>query len=685
MSRIDGHTLAWDAHPLEAQACLTIHESVVRDEVARRGGQLLSAAGDRVAAVFGRVDDAVMAAVAAQCSLTTTVWPGELPVAVGMGLHTGDASDHQGTYHVAAFALASSLADLAHGGQILGSSATADLAPASVEVVPVGRHRVPGLSERVRISQLAGEGLPRHFPPPSARSAGNLPWDPSSFVGRRQELADLRAALSSASLVTILGVGGIGKTRLAVEAGHLHDARDGTTLVELGRLDAPDQVDEFVASALGISAHVGSASRAAVLAWLADRETLLILDNCEHLLGAVADLVDAIAAEASATTVLATSREPLATRGERLFPLGALSLPGEGEQSDAVTLFLDRASPAAPNDEGALAAVEEICRRLDGIPLAIELAAARMTTMSAQDIADHLGERFRLLTGGRRTAVARHQTLQAAIEWSHRLLDPEEQRLLARLSVFSGPFSLRDAVAMEGESADEIDVLDRLASLVNRSLVVHSNDLMPYRLLETIRAFGRMNLDAEGQSEALRWRHARHFHARAETLHSAVLTAEAPAANRLVRSQGVDYLAAVRWAHDCGDLALASDLLTSIVELTSDAYGWREPGLLAEQLVASYPAPRPGAAVIYAHASWSANFSQGRADLGVAFATTAIELDPDDWSAHTLLGFARVLSGDPAGALRRRGACSEPGNGRPRPRLVPNARLLLLVLRHARP
>ena len=268
-----------------------------------------------------------------------------------------------------------------------------------------------------------------------------------------------------------------------------------------------------------------------------------------------------------------------------------------------------------------------------------------MTTMSAQDIADHLGERFRLLTGGRRTAVARHQTLQAAIEWSHRLLDPEEQQLLAHLSVFSAPSTSAMPWRWRARAPTSSTCSTASASLVNRSLVVHSNDLMPYRLLETIRAFGRMNLDAEGQSEALRWRHARHFHARAEALHSAVLTAEAPAANRLVRSQGVDYLAAVRWAHEAATWPPRGAPLLD-VRAASYCYGWREPGLLAEQLVASHPRLRPGAAYVR-HASWSANLSQGRPDLGAAFATTALELEPKTGSPTTLLGFAMVLSGDP--------------------------------------
>ena len=448
LSRIDAQTLAWDAHPFESRACSAIHESVVRDEVTRGGGQLLSASGDRVAAVFSRVDDAVLTAIAAQRALTTTAWPGALSIAVGMGLHTGDASDEQGVYHVGAFDLASRLADLAHGGQVLGSAATAELAPASVEIVSVGRHRVSGQSQRVRISQLAGEGLPRHFPPPSTRSAGNLPWDPSSFVGRRRELADLRAALISSSLVTIIGVGGIGKTRLALEAGRSHEARDGTWLVELGLVTSSDQVDDAVASSLGLST-LGPSSREVVLAWLADREVLLILDNCEHVLDAVATLAEAITSSATDTTVLTTSREPIGARGERLFPIGALSLPGPGvDQAESVALFVDRAGVEPSRVEDDVEAVDEICRRLDGIPLAIELAAARMRTMSARDIADHLDDRFRLLTGGFRRAVARHQTLQAALDWSYRLLDvgrPAAARRAGRVrGVVHGPRCRRD-------------------------------------------------------------------------------------------------------------------------------------------------------------------------------------------------------------------------------------------------
>ena len=382
----------------------------------------------------------------------------------------------------------------------------------------------------------------------------------------------------SSSLVTIIGVGGMGKTRLALEAGRSHEARDGTWLVELGLVTSRDQVDAAVASSLGLGTF--GPSRDAVLAWLAEREVLLVLDNCEHVLDAVATVADAITSSATDTTVLTTSREPIGARGERLFPIGALSLPGPGvDQAESVALFVDRAGVGPSCIADDMDAVEEICRRLDGIPLAIELAAARMRTMSARDIAGHLDDRFRLLTGGFRQAVARHQTLQAALDWSYRLLDAADQRLLAELAVFEGPFTVHDAVGITSGDPDEVDVLNRLSSLVDRSLVVHSHEPEPYRLLETIRAYGRLRLAADGASDVARARHARHFRDRSRALWPTAWTADGSVARRQIFVQAGEYCTAARWARDTGDLDLVAELVPAISDLTIDSEGWprREP------------------------------------------------------------------------------------------------------------
>jgi predicted ATPase/DNA-binding SARP family transcriptional activator len=483
------------------------------------------------------------------------------------------------------------------------------------------------------------------------RSLTNLPRDPSSFVGRHQQLAELRDALTHTPLVTIIGVGGIGKTRLALELGRTHDARDGTWLVELGLVATADQVDDAVAASLRI-ATVGRSAREATLAWAADREALLIVDNCEHVLEAVAELLDAITSTAANMSVLATSREPIGARGEHLLPLGALSLPGpDVEQAESVELFVDRAEAVHGSAPADMQAIEEICRRLDGIPLAIELAAARTRTMSAHDIADHLDERFRLLTGGRRRTVARHQTLRAAIDWSYRLLDLDEQVLLTDLSVLEGPFTLQDAVGIGPAGDDEVDVLNRLSSLVDRSLVVHSSAAVPYRLLETIRAYGRLHLDASGRLDATRARHAGHFRDKALALWPAAWTAEEPAARRVVVDQGADFTAAARWACEAGELELVALLVPAIYDLTNDIGGW--PGatrLLHDLVTGPFPA-RTSWAGVYAAAAVDTIFMLGQLDRGEGLAKAAIDLDPQFGYAYTALGFARVLQGDVAGAL----------------------------------
>ena len=462
--------------PSRAQACLTIHEAVLRDEVGRRGGNFLSAAGDACAplSASSRTREA---AVAAQRSLTPPGGPAGCPLLSPWGCTLG----------MPATTRAPTTSRPSHGIQARRSR------PRRPDP-RVLRHSRPGPTIG-GVGPSGGTGCrdsPTACTSPSSRPRDSLVTSPRQCpLGRQPALepvivrrAPPRAGRSPHLLEQLLAgdhhrVGGIGKTRLALEAGHLHEADDGTRLVELGRLDAPDQVDEFVASALGISVRVGSAGgRPSSPGWptadAADPRRL------RAPAGSRCRLVEAIAAEASATTVLATSREPL-TRGERLFPLGALSLPGEGEHAKPSRSSSTAPARAAPDDESP-------SRRWRRSAAARRHPPGHRAGRGTDDDdvgAGHrrpLGERFRLLTGGRRTAMARHQTLRPRSS-GRPPPGSQEQRLFDRLSVFAGPFNLRDAVAMEGEGADELDVLDRLSSLVNRSLVVHGNDLMPYRLL----------------------------------------------------------------------------------------------------------------------------------------------------------------------------------------------------------
>ena len=357
--------------------------------------------------------------------------------------------------------------------------------------------------------QVCHEDLERDFAPLRSLDAfpSNLPLQTTGFVGRERELSDVASALDEARVVTLTGVGGVGKTRLAtqVAADVLPRYRDGAWLCELASVGEPEAIVEALATTLGVQPRMGQTLDEALLDFLRSKELLLVLDNCEHLLDSVARLVDRVVHTAARVTVLATSREGLAVSGERMVALPSLGIEGE-----AVSLFVERAADARAGftltPENA-AAVAQICARLDGIPLAIELAAARVQAMTPAEIAARLDDQFRLLSSGRRTAVERHQTLRRAIDWSYDLLGDDERTVLQRLSVFAGGCTLDAAEAVAaGDDVDALDVLDHLATLVRRSLVVADQvgEETRYRLLETIRQYAQDRLEDVGRDRRSR-------------------------------------------------------------------------------------------------------------------------------------------------------------------------------------
>ena len=367
-----------------------------------------------------------------------------------MGLHTGEAVERGGDYFGPTVNRTARLMAVAHGGQVLLSGATRQLV-SDVDLVDLGEHRLRDLSRPERLFQLAAPGLWTEFPALRSLDAfsGNLPLQLTSFVGRNEELAGLTAAVSDPRLVTIIGVGGVGKTRVAVQVGAelINGYRDGVWICELATANESESVDQVVAGSLGVTPQPGVSLVQCTVEFLRNKEMLLLLDNCEHVLDAAGGLAEAILRACSAVRVVATSREPLAIDGERIFPLRSLSVVRSSDDprslmaSDAVRLFEDRARAARPGfvvDEANIDAVAEICRRLDGIPLAIELAAARVVAMSPRELAALLDERFRLLTGGRRGSLERHQTFRATVEWSYSLLNETERAVFDRLAVCRG-------------------------------------------------------------------------------------------------------------------------------------------------------------------------------------------------------------------------------------------------------
>ncbi len=514
---------------------LGVHQDVIRGAIAAHAGHEIDTQGDAFFVAFGRPHEAVDAAVEAQRALAAHPWPEGAELKVRMAIHTAEATTTSHGYVGVGVHRAARICAVGHGGQVLVSQATHDLlldegataGGTAATLLDLGTHRLKDFQEPQRLFQLTAPGLATEFPPVrSATSPTNLPAEVTSFVGREREAAEIRALLGRHRLVTLVGVGGTGKTRLLLHvAGEVAGTHaDGEWLVELAPLREPGLVVDEVVRALGVQVGPGQTSIGALIDFLRDKELLLLLDNCEHLIEAAAALAEQLLGSCRSILIMATSREALGIAGEATYPVPSLAVPALAEDieveqigsTEAVALFVERAMTTLPSfrlDASNAAAVVEICRRLDGIPLALELAAARVNVLSPAEIAKGLGDRFRLLTGGRRTAVPRQQTLQALIDWSWDLLHEDDRRLLGRLSVFSGGWTLEAAAAVTGgDDPNTLGTLDGLGRLVDRSLVVVAHDgETRYRMLETIRQYANERLVASGEAAALRTRHLRWY------------------------------------------------------------------------------------------------------------------------------------------------------------------------------
>jgi predicted ATPase/class 3 adenylate cyclase len=534
---IQGSTRLWETEAEPMTAALRRHDQLLRAAIEDAGGYVFKTVGDAFCAAFWTPHAAVGAALTAQRALAGEAWPTSRPILARMGLHTGACEERDRDYFGPVVNRAARLEAAAHGGQVLVSGATAELLagslPDGVGLADLGPHRLKDLGRPEQVYQLTAKSLQASFPPLASLDnpelPNNLPTLVSAFIGRETELAEVRELISSARLVTLTGAGGSGKTRLALQASAelIGKIPDGVWLTELAPLTDGDQIPVAVATALGIADHSGPTLAATVTNALADQDTLIVLDNCEHVIDPAAKFCDEVIRHCPKVRFLATSREPLGIDGERVYRVPSLSLPdadadtAEGiAQSDALRLFAERARALQPDfrlDQQSAPLAATICRRLDGIPLALELAAARLSSMSLAQIAARLDQRFRLLTGGSRNAMPRQQTLQATVDWSFGLLTAAERGTLARLSVFAGGFDLEAAEAVcVSETVDALDVLDLLGSLVAKSLVIadHSRQTVRYRMLETIRQYSAQELlRAEGDQEVLsiRDRHAAYY------------------------------------------------------------------------------------------------------------------------------------------------------------------------------
>ncbi len=498
---IEGSTERWQ-HDESMSGALAAHDRTIRAAVERHGGIVFKHTGDGMCSVFVSAPSAVAAAVEAQAGL-------ELPVR--MGLHTGEAESRDGDYFGPTLNRAARVMDAGHGGQVLVSSATVGLVR-DLELVDLGEHRLKGLETVEQILQVGAGEFPvlRTLRP----VVGNLPVELSTFVGRMDELKSLVEELEAHRLVTLIGVGGTGKTRLSIEAaGTVAESfPDGCWMVELAVVAVAEAVPFAFCSGLGITAPSDGDVIGHLIARLRDKRLLIVLDNCEHLLAASADAVEHIIASCPGVVVLVTSREPLMIRGERLVPVPSL-LPEEAER-----LFLERARDEAPDlviDDEQARAVAELCERLDGLPLALELAASRVRAFTPIELVTNLEERFRMLVGGRRSRMERHQTMRGTLDWSYELCSEVEQIVFDRLSVFPAGFDLSAARAVAGgDGVSEFDVVDVVPQLVDRSLLqrsVASDGTTRYRMLETMRAYGREHLQHQGASDTTRANHASHI------------------------------------------------------------------------------------------------------------------------------------------------------------------------------
>ncbi|HWF41386.1 MAG TPA: adenylate/guanylate cyclase domain-containing protein, partial [Acidothermaceae bacterium] len=524
LTDVEGSTRLWETRPEEMTAAFhALDRTLARVVDAHHGVRPIEQGeGDSFVIAFGRASDAAACALELQRASLG-------PIHLRIGLHTGEVQlRDESNYIGPTINRTARLRDLAHGGQTVLSNTTSDLVadrlPDDAWLADLGSHPVRDLPRPEHVTQLCHPEIRNEFPPlrtsKTARSH-NLPAQLTSFVGRQSAMDEIRRSLHDNRLVTLTGAGGAGKTRLAIEvAGHLTSEFDhGVCFVELAPISDPDLVPVAVLRALGLRDEPGRSVLDTMARVVGDRDVLIVLDNCEHLLDSVADMTTSLLSACLQLTLLTTTREPIGVAGEVIYRVPSLSLKDE-----AVELFTDRARRARPElsvtDENA-SAVAEICQRLDGVPLAIELAAARVRALSLDEILDGLQDRFRLLTGGSRGAVRRQQTLRASVDWSHALLTEPERVLFRRLAIFMGGFDIAAAQAVAGgDDLERHQVIDLIALLVDKSLVVAEYTSGPtrYRMLETVRQYALEKFGESGDADVVRTRHRDHYTALAATI-----------------------------------------------------------------------------------------------------------------------------------------------------------------------
>ena len=565
---IEGSTSLWEQDSARMRVVLSCHDTLARQTVEGCSGSIVKMTGDGMHAVFANPADAMRAAVDFQLALADPERTGGMALRVRCGLHAGMVEQRDNDYFGNSVNRAARIMDAAHGGQIIASKAIVDLVgnelPRDVLVRELGSVRLRGLADREHVYQILHTALRRDFPALRGLEStpNNLPQQTTSFVGRERDLVQLEQLLGKTRLLTLLGLGGLGKTRLSLRlAGEvMDDYPDGVWFVELAAIADPGRVPQAVATALGVKEEPGRTLGEALRNAVRDRQLLLVLDNCEHLLHACAALVNELLASGPYVKILASSREPLHVPGETSYPMLPLAVPQSDKrpsaesfrQFEAVQLFVERAVAAQPRftlDDRNAAPIAEICRQLDGIPFALELAAARLRALSVENLAERLTDRLHLLTGGDRTALPRQQTLRALMDWSYDLLTNDERILLRRLAVFAGGWTLEaaEAVAAAGEITQSA-VLELLVHLVEKSLVLMEAERDRYTMLGTVREYAQERLAQSGDAEDTRTRHLQFYLALAEKVRPELVGPEQGRWLRLLDFEQENIMAAHAWA-----------------------------------------------------------------------------------------------------------------------------------------
>lgn len=656
---IEGSTRMWDRSPASMVLALERHDHLLRQALEEGGGTLVKHTGDGMIAVFDDPERAIGAAAVAQRALLAEPWPAEAPVAVRMAINSGHAEQRGDDYFGPALNQTARMLEAGHGGQILVSAAAAGrLRHGNEGLIDLGEHRLRDLSHAVGLFQLTGPGLRSDFPPLDTLETvpNNLPVQITEFVGREDQIEQLVTSVSAHRLVTLSGVGGVGKSRLAAQASArvLHRFPDGVWLVELAPVADEAALPKAVAQTIGVREETSRPLTEALVDALRRARALLVFDNCEHLVRPVALLAENLLRACPDVHVLATTREAFGIPGEHIRQVPPLATPPETvglEQAldfESIALFLSLARSVVANFELSPATLEptvEIVRRLDGIPLALELAAARLRVLSVRQIAERLDDRFRLLTGGSRTALPRHRTLQATMDWSHDLLGSDGQTLLRRLAVFQGGFELEAAERVtSGEGLERLDIVELLGRLVDGSMVVaEGTDRIRYRMLETVRQYAQDRLAGSGESDLVRRRHAEWIAAIADGVEEGLRGSDQATWMARLRAENDNLRAALSWSADSDPelgLRIAAGLgrYWYLFGPYVQAEEW-----LDQFLAAADPTPSSRRALAM---RWQAAmlWLQGRFDEGSAVARRAIR-EAEEANDPVIAALARLVLG----------------------------------------